>query len=978
MSDRMIPIPFDRLIKWAKREWEQRDSVFGVHSVFAVNGEKYIGLAGERMEMPIGPAAGPHTQLAQNIIAAYIAGCRFFELKTVQTLDGEDLPVSKPCISAKDECYNVEWSTELRVEQAMNEYIKAYFALKLLSGYFGLGKPDGFVFNMSVGYDLEGIKSKKIDDFIEGLKDAGNTAQWKECVDVAGSVFPNMRAYIDSIPSKVCSSVTLSTLHGCPPAEIERIATYLIEEKSLNTFVKCNPTLLGYEFVRKTMDDMGYGYMHFDDSHFKADLQFGDAIPMLKRLKERAEARGLLFGVKLTNTMPVDITRNELPGDEMYMSGRALYPLTAELAYRIAKEFDGNLRISFSGGADAFNICDILSCGIYPITFATTLLKTGGYNRASQLAQLVYENDYPSDKVDVEKVRALAEDARCNVHHLKGTRKSSTERKIKKRVPKTDCFIAPCQHGCPINQHVSEYIELCGKRRYKEALETIMRENPLPSITGTICPHRCMSSCTRNFYETPVQIRDTKLIAAVMGHEEVVSELHAARHDGTAPIAIIGGGPAGIATAYFLAVSGKKPVIFEKASKLGGTVATVIPDFRISDEAIARDVAYIEKLGVEVRLNTPAPPIDELRREGFETVILAIGAMRPVSVNIEGETDALDYLAAVKQGKPTGIHGDVVVIGAGNTAMDTARTAMRDKNVKSVTIAYRRTREYMPADEEELKLALDEGVLLREQLSPVYHKDRELICSVTAPDGVDESGRVRFVPTGENATLPADCVIAAAGSKLDDTYLVENGLTYNKNGELGEGIYIIGDARSGAATVVEAIADARRVADKLTGGVPVKPISFKSNVHYHVALMKHATLCEPCVEESDRCLNCSTVCESCVDVCPNRANVTVTVAGIPMRQIIHIDDMCNECGNCETFCPYTSSPYKDKLTYFSSLEHMADSTNEGFVITDAKAKKVHVRLDDEEFDAVLGDESIPQDINKLIEAFINTCEFMYR
>ena len=292
MSDRMIPIPFDRLIKWAKREWEQRDSVFGVHSVFAVNGEKYIGLAGERMEMPIGPAAGPHTQLAQNIIAAYIAGCRFFELKTVQTLDGEDLPVSKPCISAKDECYNVEWSTELRVEQAMNEYIKAYFALKLLSGYFGLGKPDGFVFNMSVGYDLEGIKSKKIDDFIEGLKDAGNTAQWKECVDVAGSVFPNMRAYIDSIPSKVCSSVTLSTLHGCPPAEIERIATYLIEEKSLNTFVKCNPTLLGYEFVRKTMDDMGYGYMHFDDSHFKADLQFGDAIPMLKRLKERAEARG--------------------------------------------------------------------------------------------------------------------------------------------------------------------------------------------------------------------------------------------------------------------------------------------------------------------------------------------------------------------------------------------------------------------------------------------------------------------------------------------------------------------------------------------------------------------------------------------------------------------------------------------------------------------------------------------------------------
>ena len=118
------------------------------------------------METPCGPAAGPHTQLAQNIIAAYLTGSRFFEVKTVQILDGEDLPVSKPCIAAADECYNVEWSTELRVPQAYDEYVKAWFVLKLLSKEFELGDPNGFIFNMSVGYDLAGIQSPKIDRYI--------------------------------------------------------------------------------------------------------------------------------------------------------------------------------------------------------------------------------------------------------------------------------------------------------------------------------------------------------------------------------------------------------------------------------------------------------------------------------------------------------------------------------------------------------------------------------------------------------------------------------------------------------------------------------------------------------------------------------------------------------------------------------------------------------------------------------------------
>ncbi len=145
MSDRMTPIPFASLMNWILEE-RASGSVFGVRRPFAAPKGKALELFGERLETPFGPAAGPHTQLAQNIIAAYYAGCRFFELKTVQTLDGEDLPVSKPCIAAVDECYNVEWSTELTVQQAYDEYVKAWFALKLMSWEYDLGRPDGFLF----------------------------------------------------------------------------------------------------------------------------------------------------------------------------------------------------------------------------------------------------------------------------------------------------------------------------------------------------------------------------------------------------------------------------------------------------------------------------------------------------------------------------------------------------------------------------------------------------------------------------------------------------------------------------------------------------------------------------------------------------------------------------------------------------------------------------------------------------------------
>ena len=172
MSDKMTPISFKELLNQAIKEYKREKTIY------------YVPVSKERIKSPIGPAAGPHTQLAQNILAAYAGGANHFELKTVQVLEGKELGILKPCIYVEGEAYNTEWSTELTVQEALEEYIKAWFLLKLISKEFNINDENDFVFYMSVGYDLKGIKSKKIDNFIEGLKDASNTEIWKECKNI--------------------------------------------------------------------------------------------------------------------------------------------------------------------------------------------------------------------------------------------------------------------------------------------------------------------------------------------------------------------------------------------------------------------------------------------------------------------------------------------------------------------------------------------------------------------------------------------------------------------------------------------------------------------------------------------------------------------------------------------------------------------------------------------------------------------------
>lgn len=996
MSEQMTVMPFDMLMEWLLSE-KRQGRVFGLHSPFVADkGKKPYLIFGEKIETAFGPAAGPNTQLTQNLVASYYGGARFFELKTVQKIDGEELAkcISRPCITAPDECYNCEWSTELTVKEAMEEYIKAWFILKFMAVEYGLGSPDGFVFNMSVGYDLEGIKLKKVDDYIEGMKDASKTEIYSICKQWFRDNLHRFEQFkqkdLDSIDGRISHSITLSTLHGCPPQEIERIAKYLLTEKGVHTFIKCNPTLLGYDYARKTLDDMGYDYVSFTDFHFKDDLQYSDALPMFQRLQQLADEKGLEFGVKITNTFPVDVKAKELPSEEMYMSGKALAPLSLSVARNLTKDFNGRLKISFSGGADAFNIASMLDTGIWPITVATTLLKPGGYERFRQLAEET--EDFKGGEfrgIELDKLEKLLARIKKDKHHVKAV-KPLPNRKLKKKVPLFQCFVAPCEDGCPIHQDIPEYLRLTNEGKYREAIEVITEKNPLPFMTGVLCAHNCMTKCTRHFYEEPVDIRGVKLIAAENALNELTEELKATDLLSDKKAAIVGGGPAGLSAGYFLARAGISATVFEKKERMGGAVRNVIPAFRITDEQIDRDIKLVQKMGVKLVNRHEVTDIKELQKD-FDYVILAVGAYKNGVLNLEkGESlNALHFLKDFKDSEGCLDLGErVVVIGAGNTAMDVARAAKRNKGVKSSSIVYRRTKRYMPADEEELIMAMEDGVIFEELLSPVSYENKELICRKMKLGDFDESGRRGVIETEETVRIPADTVIASVGERVPTEFYRSCGLELDNKGRAVvdpktyesslKNVFVIGDGCGGAATIVEGIRDGKAAAEAIAGRVLSK--DFFDLDDEGLIFKRKAELqdFDEAVCDAKRCLACNSYCENCVSVCPNRANVAIKIEGFAQAQILHVDHMCNECGNCETFCPYSSAPYKDKFTLFPSVESMDDSTNEGFALADEKSGLCKVRLDSEMIDYKIGSGNpfVPKEIAVIIDTVVKDYSYM--
>ena len=456
--------------------------------------------------------------------------------------------------------------------------------------------------------------------------------------------------------------------------------------------------------------------------------------------------------------------------------------------------------------------------------------------------------------------------------------------------------------------------------------------------------------------------------------------------------AVIGGGPAGMAAAYFLRRSGMETTLFEKKNALGGVVRHVIPEFRISSDAIDKDAALLEKTGVNIYLNSEITDLDMLKNAGYTAVILATGASEPGILRLEkgDPVNALEFLAEFKEKDgDLDIGKNVVIIGGGNTAMDTARAAKRTKGVEHVYLVYRRTKRYMPADEEELVMAVEDGVEFMELLAPARQENGRLLCKVMKLGDYDASGRRGVIETGEEKEIPADTVIAAVGERVPTVFYKSCGINVNDRGRAvvneetcetsRAGVYIIGDGLGGPATVVEGIRDGLKAAAAIIGSAPVS--DFEPETDEDTIYGRKGSLAgrKEGNGEAGRCLSCSGICENCVEVCPNRANISIRVPGMEKHQIIHVDYMCNECGNCRSFCPYDRAPYLDKFTLFADEKDMEDSKNQGFAVLDAKTVKCKVRFFGETYVWTKGEETrIPDGLQKVMEAVCTEYSYLLR
>ncbi len=398
----LYPIPFPTLVDRLDRELRQGGPVYGLkpREIWTPDPDRDLGCEhlGRRLGTPAGPASGPHTQLAQNLVLSYLGGGRFHELKTVQVDD--ELVIPRPCIHVPHVGYNVEWSQELRVPQSALEYVKGWYLVHGLVALSGLWKAPDVTFDVSIGYDLAGVQSDKVRGYLAAMADASAL--------IAGlreEVRDRWPAWADvEVPARVSDSITISTFHGCPAGEIEAIASQCLDW-GWNTVVKLNPTLHGHDLCRQLLDTMGYSGVRLNPEDFEKDLQWSQLEAFIPRLKARAADAGLGFGVKFTNTL---VCRHEEPpfeDGEMYLSGPPLHVLATKLAARFREAFPG-LPITFSAGVEASNFPACVRSGLAAVTSCSDLLKGGGYGRMTKYLRALEKDMAAAGASDLASYRS--------------------------------------------------------------------------------------------------------------------------------------------------------------------------------------------------------------------------------------------------------------------------------------------------------------------------------------------------------------------------------------------------------------------------------------------------------------------------------------------------------------------------------------------------------------------------------------------
>jgi heterodisulfide reductase subunit A-like polyferredoxin len=395
----------------------------------------------------------------------------------------------------------------------------------------------------------------------------------------------------------------------------------------------------------------------------------------------------------------------------------------------------------------------------------------------------------------------------------------------------------PCQAACPANVHAQGYIALISQGKYKEALESHRDYNPLPLICGRVCPHPCEDVCNRDDVDSPIAISALKRFMADWELEHQDDEVVPFERTSDKKVAVIGAGPAGLSCAYYLARLGYAPTIFEALPVAGGMLAVGIPEYRLPKDILKAEIDYIQKKGVDIKLNTTFGKditLESLKNEGYEAVFLGMGThgSRKLAIpgeDLEGVIPGVEFLRDVNLGKDVSIGKRVAVIGGGDVAIDSVRVSARKGS--EAFMLYRRTRAEMPAHSSEIAATETEGIEIQYLTQPIeiLGENGKVIgvkCIKMELGEPDDSGRRRPVPIeGSEFTIEVDCVMPAIGQIPDLEFAKDLGLNLSKRGTIivdektyttnVEGVFCAGDVQSGPSTVVSAVGAARKAASAI-------------------------------------------------------------------------------------------------------------------------------------------------------------------
>ena len=405
------------------------------------------------------------------------------------------------------------------------------------------------------------------------------------------------------------------------------------------------------------------------------------------------------------------------------------------------------------------------------------------------------------------------------------------------------CEDPPCVEACPVHLNIKKYVFEAREGRYRDGLDTILERLPFPAAVGRVCPHPCEDACVRYTHFDPIANRAIKRFLAdqfmdAAWYPKIEAKLEE-------KVAIVGSGPAGLTAAYYLAKMGYGVTIFEALPEAGGMMRVGIPAYRLPRKVLDHEINIVKNLGVEIKTNAKVEALDSLFKDGYQAVFVATGTHQGVKMGVEGEDhpgvmECIDFLRDVALGKTVELGDRVAVIGGGNAAIDSARTALR-LGAKEVTIFYRRSRAEMPADSEEVEEAIKEGVKIEFLAAPrkVLSKNGALVLENIRMElgEPDVSGRRRPIPIkGSEFIMEVDNVIIAIGQAVDKTALPPE-LEYTSLGTIVvdpitlqtniEGVFAGGDVVSGPSAVIAAIALGKEAAisiDKHLGGEGVLPV----------------------------------------------------------------------------------------------------------------------------------------------------------